>query len=345
MPQSPFARAYDFEKLFKLERLKITIEKAEEAYASHEPETIDFCKCIIESLCKQILTEKGETYLNKHGAELELPQLIKKTLLELGFKNETIRGAIGGFVKGIGEIRNDIGMAGHGAHGSKPLPKEHDISLFVSIFQSITTILWHSFKPEDIDLVHTQLAFETIERKLKLGWFNQNADENVTVEYSKEDGLIFIEGKELRPSEILYHFDRETYAQKIKKSKAAKQDQFTEQLQDIIVDQLTEGVFDSFEPHAYGWEWPEVWLDETNFDGETIFVKGSISTLARLGASSTEDGIDIEYDSDFTASFSTYNDEDIGEFVFKLEEINIEKSGWIDDSFCDAEYQDYDNRC
>jgi len=325
MPVSPFARAYDFEKLFQLERLKITIEKAEVAFDDLAPETIDFCKCIIETMCKHILDEKGEDYEN-----LELPRLVKDALSAASFQNDQIRGNLSGLMNALGEMRNKKGIAGHGNHGQVPLPSENDIRVFVSVFQSVTTILWHSFTPQNIDVRHTKLEFKALEEKLKLGWLNQVADENIIVEYSEEDGLIYVEGKEIRPSEILYLFDRENYVKKIEKTKSEAREFIFEQLADTISEALTDGIFDGFEPHAYGWEYPEVSIDDAQADGDKLNVSGTISTSVRLGAPSAKDGIDLDYLSDFTALFYASTAGSPQERDFSLEELNIEHTDWFE---------------
>lgn len=58
MTESPFQKAYEFEKRYGIDRLKLCIEKAETAYKTYEPETIGYCKNILESICKTVLEEK-----------------------------------------------------------------------------------------------------------------------------------------------------------------------------------------------------------------------------------------------------------------------------------------------
>lgn len=332
MPSTPFVHAYDFEKLFHLERLRVTIEKAEVAFETLEPEAIDYCKCIIETMCKHVLEEKGESYIDNKGKDFDLPTLIKKTLAAAGFKNDQIRGGISSLVSGIAELRNSTGIAGHGGHGAAPLPTDNDIRMFVSVFQNLITILWHSFAPENIDIRRTNLKFKALEEKLKLGWLNQEADENISVEYSQEDGLIYVEGKEIRPSEVLYRFDPENYVKKIERIRSDSRDRMADELTYLISDQFNEGVFDSFEPHAYGWEHPEVWIYELENEGKTLKASGTVSTSVRLGASSDEDGFDVDYSSAFTAIFSVGSDDDSGERIFELEDLSIEQTDWIDHS-------------
>src|SRR3546814_14152902 len=72
---SPLEHAHDFQKVFGLTRLAATIDKAEGALETLEPETIDYCKCVIEIVCKHILSERGVPY-----DDLKLPRLVKLAL-------------------------------------------------------------------------------------------------------------------------------------------------------------------------------------------------------------------------------------------------------------------------
>ena len=47
MSESPFQKAYEFEERYGIYRLKITIQKAENAYKTYQPETIGLCKNIL----------------------------------------------------------------------------------------------------------------------------------------------------------------------------------------------------------------------------------------------------------------------------------------------------------
>src|SRR3546814_1720373 len=68
-------------KVFGLTRLAATIDKAEGALETLEPETIDYCKCVIEIVCKHILSERGIPY-----DDLKLPRLVKLALSSCGFE-------------------------------------------------------------------------------------------------------------------------------------------------------------------------------------------------------------------------------------------------------------------
>jgi hypothetical protein len=213
MAGHPLDHARAFIQLFELERLNTTLTKAEEAYAALAPETIDYCKCLIECICKHVLDEKGE----EAPAGIKLPGLIKSALAVSGMKNEQVLGNFSGLVGGLAEIRNATGVAGHGVHGTVPLPTSSDIEIFASMVSGLFGVLWHLHSGERIDIARTGLTFQAVERRLRLEAINDMIDADVTVEPSVEDALVFLDGKEVRPSELLFHFDREAYAEKIKK--------------------------------------------------------------------------------------------------------------------------------
>ena len=209
---SPLEHAHDFQKVFGLTRLATTIEKAESALAPFGPETIDYCKCVIEIVCKHILTERGLPY-----ETFKLPKLVKNALASCGFDNDGIAGNLSGIVGALAEIRNKTGIAGHGQHDSEDMPSHTDIRIFVSIFESVISLLWHAFNKFNIDLALTKLRFDLIEQRLELAVFNESLDVTTSINYDQDEGRIYINGKEVRPSELLFIFDRNSYSEELEK--------------------------------------------------------------------------------------------------------------------------------
>lgn len=221
---SPLEHAHDFQKLFGLTRLAATIDKAEAALETLEPEAIDYCKCVIEIICKHILSERGESY-----EDLKLPKLVKQALSCCGFDNEGISGNLSGIVGALAEIRNRTSIAGHGQHDSQDMPSQTDIRIFVSIFESVISLLWHAFNKFNIDLMLTKLRFDLLEQRLELASFNETLDVSITVDYDQEEGRVYINGKELRPSELLFIFDRNSYSVELEKFKMTETSQETDE--------------------------------------------------------------------------------------------------------------------
>ena len=216
---SPLEHAHDFQKVFGLTRLAATIDKAEVALQTLEPEAIDFCKCVIEIICKHILSERGEPY-----EDLKLPKLVKQALASCGFDNDGIAGNLSGIVGALAEIRNRTSIAGHGQHDSQELPSQTDIRIFVSIFESVISLLWHAFNKSNIDLTLTKLRFDMIEQRLELATFNESLDLTTSIAYDQDEGRIYINGKEVRPSELLFIFDRNSYSEELKKFQISEVD-------------------------------------------------------------------------------------------------------------------------
>ncbi|MBF0186033.1 MAG: hypothetical protein HQM06_16810 [Magnetococcales bacterium] len=288
MTNNPFLSAYEFEKRFHLPRLRLTIEKAESAYKTLEPETIDWCKSIIESMCKQVMREKDPDYVDDE--KTELPKLIKAALEKSGIGNDQIRGGITSLVNAIAQIRNDNTVAGHGLMGTKPLIGKTEIQLFVSTFEHLTQIFLILIQREDPDIRHTTMAFKELESLLNLEDFNRETDASVSVEYDKEEGTLFIEGKEIRPSEILYHFDRESYASKIKSAKDALNERTLERVESLISDHLMEDWFDEYNPDHFEYDDPEVYIDSFTVDMRNgkVTAHGSVTTHVTVDISADE---------------------------------------------------------
>lgn len=332
MANDPFQSAYAFEKRFRLPRLHLTIEKAEAAYKTLEPETIDWCKSIIESMCKQMLREKDSAFADDE--KTELPKLIKAAMDRAGIDNDQIRGGISSLANAIVQIRNDQTVAGHGLMGKKPLIGKTEIQLFISTFEHLTRIFLILLQREEPDIHHTTMAFNELETLLELEDFNRQMDASVSVDRDQEEGVLFIGGKEIRPSEILYSFDRKTYVEKIH---AAQQDA-AEDLHEQAISKIDtylceEGVFDGFSPGHYGYDLDEIYIDSIKLNrlGGTAAVTGSIYATVRLRSSSDEDGCDINYSSNFTADFIMYSDKEGSTTELKLESLDLEKTDWIDE--------------
>jgi hypothetical protein len=86
-----------------------------------------------------------------------------------------------------------------------------------SIFESVISLLWHAFNKFNIDLTLTKLRFDLIEQRLELASFNEVLDVSTSITYDQEEGRIYINGKEVRPSELLFIFDRNSYSEELKK--------------------------------------------------------------------------------------------------------------------------------
>ena len=205
MTESPFQKAYEFEKRYGIDRLKLCIEKAEIAYKTYEPETIDYCKCIIESVAKQIIADNNI----KYDKEWTLAQLTKKSIDCLNCENQHIRKALTNIINTYSTVRNQQGIAAHGHIESGTIPTKTDVRIFASTFFHYMEIIFALLDKSEINTNYTNIKFEKIDEIPKYNYVNQYIDNNVNVDY--ENGTLFIDGAEFRPSEILYNLERVTY--------------------------------------------------------------------------------------------------------------------------------------
>ena len=102
MTESPFQKAKKKKKKYDIDRLKLCIQNAEKAYKTLAPETIDYCKCIIESVAKQIIADNNI----KYDKEWTLAQLTKKSIDCLNCENQHIRKALTNIIDTYSTVRN-----------------------------------------------------------------------------------------------------------------------------------------------------------------------------------------------------------------------------------------------
>lgn len=321
MSESPFQKAYEFEERYGIERLKITIEKAETAYKTYKPETIGLCKNILESICKAIIEEKGETYSDKENSQT----LVGKTLGLLNI-NSQINGGfcniIGGcsqIAKGIGEERNDKCITGHGATNKKPLPTKSDIDICVSAVLHIIDIIHTVIMDEKIDITTTKIKFEKIDEIPKFNYVNQYVDNNVNIEYEK--GTLFIDGAEFRPSEILYNLDRVTYDAIQKECLSILKNDYNYYLADQIVESFTSEPIENshmVEDSCFAN------IHEINFDENNLIIaNGFISWEEYEPDSRIEDLVKVDCSAEFIATFNYEYSQYDEEFIYTIESFDL----------------------
>jgi hypothetical protein len=334
---NPFLRAYEFEKRYGLDRLKITIEKAEKAYSTLEPETIDLSKSVLESMCASILDERGQLYQLGNGPKVQV--LVGATLQILGLKSPHIAGNIKGLAGGLGDIRNDETIAGHGLKGSHPLISKRDIKLFVSTCSHLWDMILHLLDEEEVDLSSTKLTFDAAESVLNLAEINEAIDKDIDVSYSQEDGILFIEGKELKPSRVLYELDRPSYKNKVDVAKAAAAEAENNRLIQLfssLIETALSKRFDDFHPGHFGIDEIGIEFRLTNIADTRIDLEGWVNTSAMIGSSNPQDGMSIDYESAFSAKLELLDPEDAESW--QIETLNLDTVDWIQP---DLESEDY----
>lgn len=324
MGESPFQKAYEFKERYGIDRLKITIEKAETAYKTYQPETIDLCKCMVETICKFVYEAKGES-LSKNS---DFHKLVGDTLELLGFEKGQISGGIKSIALGICEIRNNKGIAGHGQTDRCPLPTKIEIDLFVSICSNIIQIILSLLDNQEIDIINTKLMFSKIDEMPSNRYRNKFIDNFSEIDYDSENGILFINGAELRPSEILYTFDRNSYKEIYDKAFGSQtwEELYLDDFQNMISDEFS-NLCEDFVPGHYGYEPPIIDIYDYKLKDDCIECSGCIETTVTIGSS--KDGEDFSYCSKFIARFS-YSADELDLFQeHNLEELILEKSDWL----------------
>lgn len=306
-----FLRAYEFEKRYNLERLRYTLEQAEAALKEFRPETIDFAKSALETICKVVLAERDVTTVNgKDVASLDFPPLVKEALKALGCQDEKLRKHLGGLAQSMAETRNRETVAGHGQDGDKAFIGKPGITLFMLTFSTIMEAIMGLLEAETPDLMTTKMTFDAVEDRLGLGPWNRDIDSWANVEYSAEDGRIFIDGKELRPSEILYHFDRTTYQQGIESAHS----RLREVMEVQIKGELSSGRFDNVLPGTGGYLPSDIWVDDIRQDNGMLIATGAVIRIGVAG-----DGYDFRY----TAAFVLGDDPETSLDMIELDSLDL----------------------
>lgn len=315
MSESPFQKAYEFEQKYDIDRLKLCIQNAEKAYKTLAPETIDYCKCIIESVAKQIIADNNI----KYDKEWTLAQLTKKSIDCLNCENQHIRKALTNIIDTYSTVRNQQGIAAHGHIESGTIPTKTDVRIFASTFFHYMEIIFALLDKSEINTNYTNIKFEKIDEIPKYNYVNQYIDNNVNVDY--ENGTLFIDGAEFRPSEILYNLERVTYDALHKECLSILSNDYNYYFADQIVESFTSElsedshmVEDSCFANIHNVEIKE--LNE-------IFTKGYIHWEEYEPDPSIEDLVKVDCTAEFIATFNYEFNQSDEEFIYTLESFEL----------------------
>lgn len=315
MTESPFQKAYEFEKRYGIDRLKLCIEKAETAYKTYEPETIDYCKCIIESIAKQIIADNNIEY-NK---EWTLAQLTKKSIDCLNCENQHIRKALTNIIDTYSTVRNQQGIAAHGHIENGTILTKTDVKIFTSTFFHYLEVIFALLEKSEINIIYTNVKFEKIDEIPEYNFRNKYIDINTCIDYDPENGLIFINGKEIRPSEVLYNLDRLSYNE-LQSAKLVDIMEIGEKqyLEEMILDLFRENPFENMINNPK--------IDEDSYSvniSEIYFRNNYLCTNGVLRWEEYEDKSTSYCAVDFKASFTYEYDETIANFNFNIENLEF----------------------
>ena len=180
------------------------VEGIEQAVVENPGLAFDLAKTLIESTCRIVLDERSVA----HDARDDLHKLFKSVSQHLPFLPATasnaaevrnsLRRTLGGLntaIQGICELRNRCGFASHGSGEPRPAMETVQALLAAEAADSIVGFLHR---------VHRQDRAPSLEPIFENNRaFNDHVDESC--------GLITIFEVELKPSEILFQMEPESY--------------------------------------------------------------------------------------------------------------------------------------
>ena len=187
-----------------LAHIEKQVERIEQAVVENPGLAFDLARTLIESTCRTVLEERSVAY----AAADDLPQLFRSATRYLPFLPATASDAVevrnslgrtlGGLntaIQGICELRNRCGFASHGSGDPRPVMEAVQALLAAEAADSIVGFL-HRVHRQD----RTPSLGPTFENN---GAFNDHVDESC--------GPVTIFDVELRPSEILFQMEPESY--------------------------------------------------------------------------------------------------------------------------------------
>lgn len=169
--------------------------------------TFDLAKTLVESACKTIITERGNTFAN----EDDLPRLFKAARQSVPFLPVAIATDIGArksleqtlsglstALQGVCELRNSFGFASHGTDGKRPVMESVQALLAAQAADAIIGFLYR---------VHQSDLARPVSPTFEL---SDNPDFNDWVDDQNDPVRIFALPP-YRPSEVLFNVDQQAY--------------------------------------------------------------------------------------------------------------------------------------
>lgn len=179
---------------------------------SSDPDLVfDLCRALIESVCKTILTDLGESIPSKPNAEILVSLVVKRFKLFLDPKSvefkskravgDTVNG-INKFVRGIGEYRRLFGKASHGRDGySESLDISHAY-LVVGVTDALVGFLFSA---------HQRMHGEERQR----AEYGDYPDFDRYLDDEHDPSPILVFGDPKNPSEVLYAVNQQGYIKRL----------------------------------------------------------------------------------------------------------------------------------
>jgi hypothetical protein len=185
------------------------IDTIEAGLRDESDTAIDGAKCLIESVCKTILAERGV----KLGSTDSPAALMRMTTQALKISEDEgdehlqvmIRGMTAA-TNGLTSMRDAFGPLAHGRDANHVKLGDWHRLMAVRTAETIVVLLYEAHNARTINYEFTRKPFDENDPE------NQKIDEAAVVEFDDEDHEVVIdEFLRFRPSEILYVLDRLGY--------------------------------------------------------------------------------------------------------------------------------------
>ena len=189
-----------------LTHIEEQVNGIERAVVENAGLAFDLAKTVVESACKAILTERKIAF----GPDDDLPKLFKAVttnlpLLPVAASGETdarrsLAQTLNGLhtaLQGVCELRNAYGFASHGSGGPRPIMESVQALLAASAADTIIGFLYCVHRRDRIPQANSAAGYDARPA------FNASVDET--------HGVIRIFEVELKPSEVLFRMEPESY--------------------------------------------------------------------------------------------------------------------------------------
>jgi hypothetical protein len=188
--------------------LKASIAHVEKAMGEKSDSAIDAAKCLIEALCKTILSERGV----KPEPNPKLHALLKQTCTLLGLSEaeggEYVRNMVSGMttaIQALGDFRNHFGPLGHGRDAYHAGAEDWQRTIAVRTAEAICVLIHESYRRLPALDEYSRRPYR---QELQV---HESMDRLAEVTVDEETHEIVINGVTVRPSEILWDYDRIAY--------------------------------------------------------------------------------------------------------------------------------------
>lgn len=193
------------------EHLSEVIQTIETSLQSGSDQAVDAAKCLVEAVCKTILTERGVEFEKTDSPS----RLIRKATQTLGISEndggDSLQGLVRSMVsatESLMTLRNDFGPLAHGRDAQHTKLGDWHRLMAVRTAETIAVLLFEVHESRTVNLKFTRRAFDDDAPE------NQRIDDAAIVEFDEDTHEVVLnELLRFRPSQILYTLDREAYVE------------------------------------------------------------------------------------------------------------------------------------